>query len=172
EGLAARAKTGARADLEELLAASLPVTHALARARLGDGAAALEAATDALARVARGLPKLSDPAKYPHWLRKIVARCASDARRSIPRAVEDRMAPRVDPGPGPVETLLARERGRVVRAAIAGLPPKLREVVFLHYLEELPYREIARVIGKGLGTVARRMERAQEVLRRALKESA
>ena len=45
-------------------------------------------------------------------------------------------------------------------AAVAGLPVKLREPVLLHFASGLAYREIALVLGTGLGTVSRRMTKA------------
>ena len=41
------------------------------------------------------------------------------------------------------------------------LPPEFREVVILREIEELSYREIAKVIGKPVGTVMSRLARAR-----------
>ncbi|MHC4850131.1 MAG: RNA polymerase sigma factor [Planctomycetota bacterium] len=164
--LAAAARGGDRADLEALLVASAGLVHAVARARLGDSLAAEGAAVDALARAARGFGKLRDPQAYPHWLYRIATRCAVDA---LPAAT---LAPlvgeRADEGRGPIETLVAAERAASIRAAVDSLPSKLREPVYLHYVESLAYRAIADMLGIGLGTVSRRLERAHSILRRKL----
>jgi len=168
--LAERIPTGGRPALEALLRASLPFAHAVARARLGDGVAANDAAADALVRVARGIHRLHDPRAYPAWLRRIAIRCAADVRRTRSGAADVAHVDRSDPAPAPVDALARGERSHQVREAIAALGPSLREVVVLHFLEELSYREIAAVLGVGIGTVARRMEKARSSLREELEE--
>jgi RNA polymerase sigma factor (sigma-70 family) len=122
---------------------------------------------EALTRVARGLSGLRDPRAYPRWLARVAARAAADAaRRGIgPEPLRDDP---VDRGAGPVAVAVATERARLVREAVSGLPERLRRIVLLHFVEGLRYREIASTLGVGLGTVARRMERALGVLRRNL----
>lgn len=163
--LAARALGGNRAALQELMEKSAGLVHAVARARLGGSLAAEGAAVDALSRAARGLPGLKDPQAYPHWLYRIATRCAQDARPPLTVA---RAPERADPAGGPVETLVAAERAQRVRTEIAELPARLREPLYLHYVEGLPYREIARVLDTALSTVSRRMERALSILRQRL----
>ncbi len=55
-----------------------------------------------------------------------------------------------------------------VRNAIEGLPPELRTVVWLSDAEEFRLREIAEMLGWPLGTVASRLWRARQELRRLL----
>jgi len=140
---------------------------AVTRARLGDSLAAEEAAVDALGRAARGIDSIRDPAAWPKWLARTAARCAVDAAKRSAGVVaytEEVVSP--DPGPG--EAVALRERARRIRSAVAGLPTRLREPVLLHFVEGLSYREIAATLGTGLGTVARRMEKALRTLRRSL----
>ena len=77
---------------------------------------------------------------------------------------------RADRARGPVETLVATERATRVRAAIEALPHKLREPVYLHYVEAMPYRAIAETLGVGVGTVSRRIADAHARLQRQLGE--
>jgi len=163
--LAEAARGGDRAALEALLEESAGLAHAVARARLGDSFAADGAAVDALARAARGFPRLRDAKAYPHWLYRIAARCATDAAPSAPSAPPNEAA---DTARGPVETLVAAERAAQVRAAVDALPGKLREPVYLHHVEGLAYRAVASVLGIGLATVSRRLDRAHSILRRKL----
>ena len=55
-----------------------------------------------------------------------------------------------------------------IRGAIGALPPRLREPVLLHFAEGLSYREVARTLGTGISTVARRMEKSLVRLKRSL----
>jgi RNA polymerase sigma-70 factor (ECF subfamily) len=156
--------------MAELLARSAGIVHALARARLGDGFAAEEAAADALCRVARGLPGLAEPRSYVSWLGRIASRCAADVARKPAATVGPERTEPADPGPGPAAATEAAERAGAIRRAVAGLPPKLRQPVLLHYVEGLSYREIAHALGTGLSSVARRMEKALRTLKQALGE--
>ncbi len=55
-------------------------------------------------------------------------------------------------------------------AALAALPEEMREVIVLHELEGLAYKEIAAVVGIPLGTVMSRLARARLRLQRELKQ--
>ncbi len=170
-GLAARARSGDAQALESLLEHSAGLAWATCRARLGDSLAAQEAAVAALARVARFITKLQAAEAYPAWLRRIAARCASDHRGG--RRHDDlTQVQALDARPGPVAHLLAAERRSRVRAALATLPERLREPLLLRYGEGLTHREIAAMLGTGVGTVHRRIEKAHDLLRSLLKESA
>jgi RNA polymerase sigma-70 factor (ECF subfamily) len=63
------------------------------------------------------------------------------------------------------------ERG-MLASALEMLPPEFREVLVLREIQEMSYREIARIAGVPVGTVMSRLARARERLRRALRRSA
>jgi RNA polymerase sigma-70 factor (ECF subfamily) len=48
-----------------------------------------------------------------------------------------------------------------LQEALAKLPPEFREVIVLHDLECLAYRDIANVVGIPIGTVMSRLARAR-----------
>jgi RNA polymerase sigma-70 factor (ECF subfamily) len=48
--------------------------------------------------------------------------------------------------------------------------PKYREVLALHYFEDLAYKDIAEVLGVPVGTVGIRLKRAKEALKEALEK--
>ncbi len=60
---------------------------------------------------------------------------------------------------------LARESSELVRRAVGELPPRLREVVVLYYLEELPIDQIVPMIGAKRGAIEVRLHRARQILR-------
>ena len=157
----ARAARGAdRPALEELLRETAAFLHALARARVRDLHEAEVVTADALARIAAGLGRLRDPQAYPHWAYRILQRCIARRGGRIRPTVDPRTVRAVDDGRGPLETAVGLERRQVIAAAVAALPAKLREPVMLHFTCGLAYREIATVLGTGLGTVSRRMRKA------------
>jgi len=71
-----------------------------------------------------------------------------------------------DPGRDPEAALAQHERSTQLEQALAALPPDLRECVVLRELEEMSYRDIARVIGVPVGTVMSRLFRARQALLR------
>lgn len=58
----------------------------------------------------------------------------------------------------------------VMEAALAKLPAELREVVILHYFQELSMRETADILQIGLPLVKYRIKKAKELLREFLGE--
>ena len=70
--------------------------------------------------------------------------------------------------PGPLAALLARERGRQVREAVAALPVKYRAPLVLAYFQELGYAEIGEILGIERGHVAVLVFRARRQLRQML----
>ena len=70
--------------------------------------------------------------------------------------------------PGPLTALLARERGRQVREAVAALPVKYRVPLVLAYFHELAYAEIGAILGIEPGHVAVLVFRGRKQLRRML----
>lgn len=70
------------------------------------------------------------------------------------------------------EGLLAgREAGELLQAALQKLSPELRETVILRDLQEMEYREIARVLNVPEGTVKSRLNRGRAELARVLRRN-
>jgi RNA polymerase sigma-70 factor (ECF subfamily) len=63
-----------------------------------------------------------------------------------------------------------REDPFAVRAWIAALPDRQREVLFLRYYADLDYRSVAEVLGIEVGTVSATLSAAHESLRKRLEE--
>jgi RNA polymerase sigma-70 factor (ECF subfamily) len=104
------------------------------------------------------------------WLLAIVRNaCFSWIQRNRPAEVTtglDGEAAEVASAPadGP-EALLARELDRrMLNEAIAALPFQFRETLILRELEDLSYREIARIVDVPIGTVMSRLARARRLL--------
>lgn len=74
------------------------------------------------------------------------------------------------PGParlGPEQRAIERAEARALGDAIAELPLGFREVLILRELEEMSYKEIARVTDTPIGTVMSRLARARALLSRS-----
>lgn len=63
------------------------------------------------------------------------------------------------------DTALARLEAEELWRVVAQLKPKLREVVYLHYGEEMTCEDIARAVGVGPSAVRMRLQRARRQLK-------
>lgn len=112
------------------------------------------------------------------WLYKIAQReCQRfNQRMTIERNMTDSMVSDeeevspleeriVDRGRQPEEEVEQRELMDLLYRRIDELPTEIRQVVVLHYIEEKPYEEIAKFIGKSSSTAKRRAQKGLEHLR-------
>ncbi len=145
-------------------------------ARLGERQAVDEVMQEvALAAVEQRAP-LADRAKLAPWLYKLAVTKALLYRRRLgrQRRLTTNYAERVRPGendsrsPDPLGWLLADERRKLVRAALAGLPPRDAEILMLKYTQDWNYHQIAAHLGVGHAAVEARLHRARGRLRAAL----
>jgi len=60
------------------------------------------------------------------------------------------------------------ERAAQVHAALAALPEAQREVIVLHWLEDLPFKEVSAIVGASVTAVKVRAHRGYERLRLSL----
>ena len=67
----------------------------------------------------------------------------------------------------PEQAVLRSAESKALADAIAGLPLTYREVLILRELEELSYKEIARIAEIPIGTVMSRLARARGLLQRS-----
>ena len=67
----------------------------------------------------------------------------------------------------PEQAAVRRAESKVLAEAVAELPLAFREVLILREMEELSYKEIARIADIPVGTVMSRLARARNLLRRS-----
>lgn len=68
------------------------------------------------------------------------------------------------------ESLERERRAEAVRCALRALPESQREVVELHWFQELPFADVARIVGSSEGAVRVRAHRAYRALEALLSE--
>ena len=110
------------------------------------------------------------------WLHQILINCVRDwARRRAIRAAgpldesELRLAGR--PDEGGASRLEAYEQLGAVRAAIEGLPARVRHAFVMTALDGYSYRQAADILGVPEGTVASRVHQARQRLQNMVLES-
>ncbi len=112
---------------------------------------------------------------YP-WLSRLAVNLAYSLFRTRRRRPETSIEPLVEAGrqwpaeDDPAERAAETERHDRLGAAFATLSPEHQAVLALRVVEDLPYDEIARVLGIPAGTVMSRLFRARAELRARLKE--
>jgi RNA polymerase sigma-70 factor, ECF subfamily len=130
---------------------------------------ALDLVQETFIAAARHLDSLRDDAKFGSWLfgiahQKVIQRW----RRRTELLLEEVAVPEEDFEPGPDALLIRREQEAEFMNLVAQLPPPQRAVVLLHYLEDFPLEEIARILETRLGTVKSRLHYAKKSLRKLL----
>lgn len=63
------------------------------------------------------------------------------------------------------EQILEQEGRGLVQKAVRELPPKYKTVILLFYMEDMPLKEIAKVLEIPKGTVASRLHKAKDMLK-------
>lgn len=70
--------------------------------------------------------------------------------------------------PSPEENTINHETKQLVHQAIAKLPPDIRSIVIMRELEEMSYKEIAKVVKQSENTIKSTVFRARKKLRELL----
>jgi RNA polymerase sigma-70 factor (ECF subfamily) len=145
-----------------------------AHAMLGDSGEAEEVLQETFLAVAQAGKTYNPHGVFRAWLMRIVRnRCLNrlDARRARDallqaggwQANEPRSA-----DPTPAARVERRERGEVIRSAVAALPDRQREAIAMYAFQQMSYQEIAMVMEIPLNTVKTLIHRARAELARRL----
>jgi RNA polymerase sigma-70 factor (ECF subfamily) len=161
-----------RARFEQTVLPHLDAAYNLARWLTRNDHDADDVLQEAMLRAYRHFAGLRGEARP--WLLAVVRNaCWSWLQANRPAEVEpldDAIADDSLPGP---DAVLARTLDRrMLNEAIAALPVQFREVLVLRELEDLAYRDIARIAGIPIGTVMSRLARARRLLAESMRVAA
>jgi RNA polymerase sigma-70 factor (ECF subfamily) len=168
--LVAAARAGDDAAFDALVRATYVDTYTLAHRLTGDDEDARDVTQETYLRAYRGLRRFRGDAQFTTWLYRITTNCASThlGRRSRHRHEElhddlpvDDLRPSTDPV-GRAEHAVLRER---VAHALRALPPRLRAVIVLRDIYDLPHEAIAAELGISESAAKVRLHRARRKLR-------
>ena len=121
-------------------------------------------------KVATRLDHLDDVDRERPWLLQIAYREAIAVirrRRDLPTP-PDAIPEVAAPEAGPEEVAAASEMAQIITAALAALQPEQRTAVVLRDVEDLPMRDVAKVLDIGLSTAKMRVHRGRAALRKSL----
>jgi RNA polymerase sigma-70 factor (ECF subfamily) len=170
DALVRRAQAGDRTALETLTQRYRNRVYAFALGLLLRPDDAEDVVQETFIRVCRTLDTYQPRGRFRSWVFRIAANlcrdhCRSERRRQNVAASESQMSQEATSGPEAQVTIRT-----AVMEAIARLPIKYRELVALHYLEDLSPAEIAEILGRSGSAVRVQLWRARSLLAKELAE--
>lgn len=167
------AASGSREAFDELVRITHGDAYGLALRLTGDEEDARDVVQDAYLRAYKGLRRFRGDARFSTWLYRIVANCSATHMSKRQRHRHDELSPDaaiVDSRPDhdPVlqgEVLDLRDE---LDQAIRDLPPRLRAVVVLRDVYDLPHEAIANELDISVTAAKVRLHRARRRLREEL----
>jgi RNA polymerase sigma-70 factor (ECF subfamily) len=154
--------------IEEALLPHLDAAYNLARWLLRNDQDAEDAVQEAFLRACKAFPRFRGGDAKP-WLMTIVRNvCYSALKKSRTHETTEPFDEQIHQTAGQADI---REAGRqeanaeTLHAALEKLPAEFREIIVLHDLEDLAYKQIAAVLSIPIGTVMSRLARARARLR-------
>jgi RNA polymerase sigma-70 factor, ECF subfamily len=134
---------------------------------LGDDERALDVLQELWMRVFRSIGRLEDPRRLRPWLYRIAHGLVVDRiRHDVSQAQAEQV--RALPADAVVEDSLTAEDAAALHRALDELDARQREVLLLHFLEEMPLADIAAVLGCPVGTVKSRLFYSRQALKEVL----
>ncbi|MFH0980331.1 MAG: sigma-70 family RNA polymerase sigma factor [Planctomycetota bacterium] len=164
--LAERCRRGDREAQRELYTRTSERIHRLLVRMTGNPDAAFDLAQDTYLRAFERIHQFDGRASLETWLYRIAV---TEALQFLRQARRDRVHLQARNTEGAVESTSNGSIARLdVNDALAALDPDERAILLLRYQEGLDYRAIASVVDCAEGTVASRLHRARERLRKYL----
>lgn len=117
-------------------------------------------------RAWKSLPKLRQPAYFSTWLYRITWNVATDNRRKLAQQQEgDRNFNVVSDEKSNSLDLMGLHYQDLIWRGLQNLSFDHRAVLILHDLEDLPQKEVAKILGIPVGTVKSRLFHARSAMR-------
>ena len=131
-----------------------------------------DAAQDAFVTAWMKLNTLQEPKKYGSWVCRIVKNCAlnmiSRYRSFLPLDVVDNLDITADAAENPAELYALSEERNEVAKTVDTLPEKVKQIIQLHYFEDLSISEIADRMRISAGTVKWHLHDGRKRIRKEL----
>jgi RNA polymerase sigma factor (sigma-70 family) len=158
---------GAEDAFRELFRRYTPTLIRLVQRHVGRPADAQDIVQQTFLQLHRARRDFRRETRFRPWITTIALNLARDLLRRRGRRpetmVDEETLPARDPAPAE-----GREAARRVRSALSELPRDQREVIELHWFEQLSFDEIAKVVGVTSGAARVRAHRGYVALRRCL----
>lgn len=156
------------ADFDTLFAEEYPKVLRSVVLLVGDVDAAADLTQEAFVALHLHWDKVRGYDRPGAWVRKVAVR---DGVRLVKKRSKHAFVALDDRHPDPKAPTAPRLEGDL-RAAVLALPPGQRAAIVLHYLEDLPVREVASVLGCSEATAKVHLHRGRKRLAQLLGEEA
>ncbi len=154
-----------------LVAGKLPRIVGLANRMLRDTAEAEDVAQEAFVRVWRQAGSWQPGrARFDTWLHTVVLNLCRDQLRRRREVTSDVVVDLADPALDAEATLVAAERDGAVAVAIAALPERQREAIFLVHYQDLTGAAAAEALGVSVEALESLLARGRRTLRAELSQ--
>ena len=171
-----RARDGDEEAFRELVEATEDRVFGMIAKMLGGVEGAEDLAQKVYLRIWQARGRYEPSAKFTTWMFAIAHRLVLNERRGRARAAavfyrpaEDEFPREPSGGNPPSAEASASELARAIDAALAALPEEQRTAMVLRRYEEMPYEDIAGVLGTTVPAVKSLLFRARETLREKLR---
>ena len=124
-----------------------------------------------LARVVSGIRSFRGDSAFFTWMCAIMMNLRRmDARRKGANSLVlvDELPERADVRPSPSDATASGDEASQLRAAVSALPYDMREVVVLHYFDDMSVPEVAKALSVPEGTVYWRLHEGRRLIREML----
>lgn len=167
EWIALRCQSGDADAFEDLVAAMERPLLYYAASITGNQDSGLDVLQEVWIKAFRGISKLKDPGALRSWLYSITHGIAVDRiRRNTARERAEQVE--LEDFQEADEPSFAAEDAAAIHRALSELGLKHREVLVLHFLDDLSIAEIAKVVGCSEGTVKSRIHYAKQAMKEIL----
>lgn len=146
------------------------MVYNIAYRMLGDAEAAKDMAQESFISAYAALDDFRHGSKFSSWLYRIVVnRCKDYLKAEREKVPVDEISDVIPAGARtPEQAASSHQTGDAVQKALDALPMEYRDVIVLKHIEELDYREIADILGVGVGALKVRAHRGREMLKELL----
>ncbi len=174
-----KAKQGDRAAFETLYHKTSKRIYSYIYYMIQDDALAADTTQETYLRAFKNVHKLEEDSKFFSWLRAIAVNLTRDYIRvkpELPSSLDEYMEagdkPQVrdEKARDPLAHIETKEFRKTVQTAMMRLSEEHREVLLLHYFEDMPLEEISQTLSVKIGTLKSRLSRARENLAEILRD--
>ena len=166
-----QAAQGDEAAAERLLEAHYARVFAYHRRQVGSDADAADLTQDTFRRVWKSLPQYGEASSVATWIHRIAYCTWIDwlrGREATEPVGDPWWQAQLSPLPSPLEAAAEAEDQRRLWREVAGLPDDERQIIHLHFGQQLTQIHTAEVLSMPLSTLKVRLTSALQRLRRRL----
>jgi RNA polymerase sigma factor (sigma-70 family) len=169
ELLVLQAQSGSRRAMNQLVEVWTPTLARRAYRLTQDHEGTHEVLQESWVGIARGIGRLREPSRFGPWSLRIVHNKAADwigTRAADRKITPARVADMPDVSDEQEGESRNAESTELIRIAVSKLDSKLREVVYLFYMDQCTIEQIAFVLKIPAGTVKTRLTKARNELKK------